>query len=287
MAIRKEQTIELSTKKTLEVHTECYDCANDVVEDCKNRPVRISGYRVSGSFKKDWEGVSTYDEALALLRDGYQSAVENFKNALKVSDKYGPRFAFENNVHGFAPIVPLAIKGIPTCMHNMTLRPLKAKVLDVYYDTGVIASYGPEQLIKAGETVLGTILELERMGYKFNLYAVQSYYGPSQKALDILCVKVKSSNTPLDLKRMAFPLVHPAFFRVIGFDWQGKSPVTRDIGCGRGKDFATNVSKEDVKMVITTTFGNNACYIPATTIMDSNYNKDVLKKIFTDVKPKK
>ena len=283
MAITKEKTIEVSKGKKLEVHAEFYTDANSVVEDCKYRPVRHSDYKVDKTFDKGWSGVSTYDEALELLRNGYQSAVEGFKNELKVAETYGPRFAFSNDVHGFAPIVPLAIKGIPTCMVNMTLRPLKAKVLDVYYDIGVIASYKPDQIIKAGQSVLGTIIELERMGYKFNLYAVQSYFGKSERALDMLCVKVKSSNTPLDLKRMAFPLVHPAFFRVIGFDWQGKSPITRYIGYGRGTDFIKNVTDSECKKTITEMFGTNACYITAVRVIDSEYDKEKLKEVFTSV----
>lgn len=286
-SIRKEKKVTLS-RDTLELHAEFYDNANDVVNDCRTRPLRHSDYNVGTSFRKSWEGVDSYDEALTLLKDGYQSAVESFRGELKAtSTNYTPRFKFSNDVYGFAPIVPLAINGIPTCMNNMTLRPIKAKVLDVYYDIGVIAKYTPEDIIKAGKSVLGTIIELERIGYRFNLYAVQSYYGPSQKAIDFLCVKVKSSNTPIDLKRMSFPLVHPAFFRVIGFDWQGKSPITRYVGGGRGKDFATQRGSDEVKAIVNEMFGNTACYISAAKVIDDGFNREKLKEVFTDVRPKK
>lgn len=285
ISVKKEKDIQLDSGKKLSFHAEFYEDANSVVEDCKSRAVRHSDYKIGTSFSSSWEGVSTYDEALNLLKNGYQSVVDNFRNELKVSDRYAPRFSFSNNVYGFAPIVPLAIKGIPTCMHNMEMRTLKAKVLDVYYDIGVIASYTAEQIVKAGQTVLGTILELERMGYRFNLFAVQTYY--KEGILDALCVKVKSSGTPLDLKRLSFPLVHPAFFRVIGFDWQGKSPVTRYIGGGRGKDFVDNVEKEDVRTVVKEMFGNTACYIAARTVIDNDYDREIIKEVFTDVTPKK
>lgn len=298
MSVKKEKRIDLSKSNILDIKAEFYDNANDVVEDCKSRKLRHSDYDVGTSFKSSWEGVKTYDEALDLLKNGYQSAVDSFRNELKVTGGIGPRFAFNNNVFGFVPVVPLALKGVPECMVNMTLRPLKAKVLDVYYDIGVIAKYSAEDIVKAGKAVLGTILELERQGYRFNLYAVQTYWGSGygrrfegtdndSSALDMLCVKVKSSNTPLDLKRMSFPLVHPAFFRVIGFDWQGKSPVTRYIGSGRGRDFATHYDAKQVKKVITELFGNNACYIAACKVIDSKFDREKLKEVFTDVSPRK
>lgn len=292
VSIKKEREIKLSSGENLSAHCEYYEDANSVVEDCKTRKVRHEDYDISGnSYDSSFEGVKSYDEALSLLKDGYQSVVDNFRNELKVSDRYSPRFAFSNNVYGFTPVVPLAIKGIPTCMRNMEMRPIKAKVLDIYYDIGVVASYTSDQIIKAGQTVLGTILELERMGYRFNLFATQTYFRESDShnnsILDILCVKVKSSNTPLDLKRLSFPLVHPAFFRVIGFDWQGKSPITRYIGGGRGTDFPTHVSDDDVRKTVKEMFSNTACYISARKVIDNNYNRDYIKGVFTDVTPKK
>lgn len=288
MSVRKEKVINAKGHK-FDTHVEIYNSAEEVVNDCKSRPVRISGYALDKrDFRKSWEGVSSYDEALSLMRDGYQPVVKAFSEELKVAPREGKRISFNNNIQGFAPIVPLALKCVPTCMIDMQMKPIKAKVLDVYYDMTAGCGHNSDEFIKAGKAVLGTIIELEKRGYKFNLYAVQSYYRGDKNTVDILCVKVKSSDRPLDLKRMSFPLTHPAFFRVIGFDWQGKSPITRDIGGTRGRAVSYDYSKEVVKELMAGVLGATACYISCAKFIDDGYNTNDLKEGFTNVgKPSK
>ena len=286
MAVRRDKVIEFSTgTDKLDARVEFYTCAEEVVTDCRNRKVHISEYTLKDKFSKGWEGVDSYDDALNLLRNGYQSSVEDFRKELSVAPKDGPRYSFKNNIQGFAPVVPLALKCVPNCMVDMRMKPIKAKVLDVYYDMTARCGTDPEDFIKAGKALLGSIIELEKQGYKFNLFAIQSYKGDSwgKDTVDILCVKIKSSNKPLDLKRMSFPLTHPAFFRVIGFDWQGKSPITRDIGCGRGCAMGYDYNQKELQTIATNLFGNNACYISCSNLIDSDYDKEELKKEFTDV----
>ena len=292
MSVKKEKIVPICERE-ISVHAEFYDAANEVVEDCRNRDVKIRDYSLSHKeFTKDWHGVNSYDEALELMRDGYQSSVENFRGELNVTPRDGTRFAFSNNIQGFAPVVPLALQNVPNSMLDMRMKPIKAKVLDVYYYITANCGKHPSQFIKAGKAVLGSIIELEKQGYRFNLYAVQTYYGTPEtgeggrKALDMLCVKVKSSNRPLDLKRMCFPLTHPAFFRVIGFDWESKSPITRDIGWGRGHAIGYDYSKEDLNAMFKSLFGNNACYLSCCKIIDRGYDRDSIKEAFLNEAPR-
>ena len=280
MAVRKDKIIKLGSGKEMDARAEFYTCAEEVVTDCRNRNLRIPGYDVDKSMSTSWEGVSSYDEALQLMRDGYSPVVDDFRNELKVTPKEGPRYSFKNAIQGFAPIVPLALKCVPNSMVDMHIKPIKAKVLDVYYDMTALAGTEANEFIKAGKSVLGTIIELEKQGYKFNLFAIQTYVSGGEGTVDTLCVKVKSSNKPLDLKRMSFPLTHPAFFRVIGFDWQGKSPITRDLGYGRGRDLGHEYDRKDLVTFATQMFGDNACYISCSNIIGSDYDRDMLKESF-------
>ena len=287
MAVQKEKTVKIEGN-TVNVRTEIYTSANQVVTDCKNRPVHIRYYDIkSESISKSWCGVESYDEALGLLNNGYQPTVDALKEELKVTPTEGPRISFRNELAGFAPVVPLALKGVPNCMVDMHMKPIKAKVLDVYYDMTASCGKSPEQFLKAGKVLLGAIISLEKQGYRFNLYAVQSYYGRENgRVADFLCVKVKSSDSPIDLKRMSFPLTHPAFFRVIGFDWQGKSPITRDIGYCRGQAIGYNYKMENITNdIIRPIFGNNAFYLSCAKLIDRDYNVDNVKKVFTNAKP--
>lgn len=286
MAVRKDRIIEFSNRHKLDARVEFYTCADEVVEDCRHRTTHISGYEVKDSrisSEPSFFGVKSYDEALSLLRNGYQAPVEEFREELKAELKDGPRFSFGNEIQGFAPVVPLALKCVPNCMINMHTKPIKTKVLDVYYDMTANCGTEVEEFLKAGKALLGAIIELEKAGYRFNLFAVQSYYGESRNTADFLCVKIKSSNKPLDLKRMSFPLTHTAFFRVIGFDWQGKSPITRDLGSGRGQDLGRHYNGAQLNKIAVDLFGNNACYIACSNIIDSDYDREALKERFTNV----
>lgn len=286
MAVRKDKVIEVDHTK-FDTKVEIYNSAEEVVNDCRNRPIRWSDYNIDRKeIKKSWQGVDSYDEALTLLKDGYQPVVEQFKEELKVAPKEGARISFYNNIQGFAPVVPLALKCIPNCMVDMSMKPIKAKVIDVYYDVVANAGVSPDQIIKAGKAILGTIIELEKQGYRFNLYAVQSYYGRDKKTVDFLCIKIKSSDRPMDLKRMSFPLTHPAFFRVIGFDWQAKSPIARYNGWGRGCAISREYGRNTIKELMTQVFGTTACYVSCAKFIEDNYNKDKLKEVFTNVSKK-
>jgi hypothetical protein len=82
----------------------------------------------------------------------------------------------------------------------------------------------------------------------------------------------------MDLKRMSFPLTHPAFFRVIGFDWQGKSPAAKYRGYGRGQPLKYSITKDQEKDFTKQVFGDNAVYIAGSRIIDQDekYIKEAL-----------
>ena len=164
------------------------------------------------------------------------------------------------------------------------MKPIKSKVLDVYYDMTCNCDITPEEMIRAGQAFLGTVIELEKQGYRFNLYGLQSYGTKWDGTYDLLCIKIKSSDRPIDLKRISFPLTHPAFFRVIGFDWEGKSPITRDIGTGRGRAMGYEFSKNELRQIAKEMYGDNACYVSCSKVISSRFDKESLKEDFTNDK---
>ena len=281
--LKKGIKINFESGKRFKVNLELYGSAQEVVRDCQKRTVRGDGYEDmrTENIHDDWHGVNNYDEALRLMETGYQPTVDKLKSALK-ANVFGEqkRIKFENNVHGFVPIVPLAMKGVPNSMVNMTMKPIKAKVVDVYYDITDSCGTSIQTMTKSGQKLLGAIIELEKQGYKFNLYAIQSY--TDSRGADVLCVKIKSSNAPLDIKRMSFPLTHPAFFRVIGFDWQGKCPIARYIGYGRGHALTREITDKEASEMIRQLFGKNAIYIAGKRIKDKD--EDYIKEVLTNEK---
>lgn len=250
------------------VNIEFYNSALEVVEHCKTRTI------TSGCFDDksketfgSWEGVKTYDEALDYLKNGYQPTVDKLQDTLKASRKGdAKRIKFENTIAGFAPIVPLALMGVPNSMIGMTMKPIKCKVVDIYYDMTCSCGTSSETIIENGQKLLAAIMSLEQQGYKFNLYAVQGY--SNSESADMLVVKVKSSSTPLDLKRMSFPLTHTAFFRIIGFDWYSRFPKgTYRSGYGHAlkHEFKGQEMTDFTKQIL----GNNAIFLRGENIKDN------------------
>ena len=272
-----KKTINTSGHKRYAVNVERYESAQEVVKHCKERSITDSHFNdISKECFGSWEGVKSYDEALDLLKNGYQPTVDALKDTVKANKLAdGKRISFMNDIQGFAPIVPLALKGIPQSMVNMTMKPIKCKVIDVYYDMTTNCGTDSETIIKNGQKLLGAIMALESQGYKFNLYAVQTY--SDEDSVDTLVVKVKSSSTPTDLKRMSFPLTHTAFFRVIGFDWYSKTPNGK-YRCGYGKALRFTMGGKEINEFATQIFGKNALLISGRHIQERSdeYIKEVL-----------
>lgn len=266
-----------SKEKEYPFRIESFDSAMEVAETCKSRKMNETGfYDVSKKKMGSFEGVRSYGEALGLLRDGYQGTVDAMKGVFRANKSgSGTRFAFQNAVAGFAPVVPLALKGVPNSMISMSMKPIKAKVIDIYYDMTNNCSVESKDIIKSGQAMLGTIIELERQGYRFNLYAVQTY--SDTEGCDMLVVKVKSAQQPVDLKRISFPLTHTAFFRVIGFDWYSKMPGSH-FKPGYGHALAFEFKKQELDNICRSLFGRNAVWFSGKEILnkDKEYIKEVI-----------
>lgn len=266
-----------SHEKAYNMMIERYDSVQEVVKHCKERKITNMSFDDKSKERMgEWEGVKSYQEALDLLNNGYQPTVEALNNAIKIN-KYGngKRISFRNDVHGFAPIVPLALKGVPQTMVNVHMKPIKCKVIDVYYDMTTNCGTDSDTIIKNGQKLLGAIIALEQQGYKFNLYATQSY--SNGKDADVLVVKVKSSNSPIDLKKMSFPLTHTAFFRVVGFDWYSKTPKGK-YRAAYGHALSYEFRENELESIGKQMFGDNALYISGNRIQhkDEEYIKEVL-----------
>lgn len=81
-----------------------------------------------------------------------------------------------------------------------------------------------------------------------------------QASADLLFIKTKNSNSPLDLRRISFPLCHTAFTRVICFDWYSKFPqgIYRD---GYGTTLLGTLGRAASESLIKKIFGPSSVYI--------------------------
>lgn len=263
--------------KRFDIHMERFESADETVKANDSREFCGCVWRnVREDPKGGWSGVKNYAEAVELMRTGYQPTVDAMKGVWKNRSGEVMRFQFKNEIVGFAPVVPLAMKGVPNCMINMRMTPIKAKVLDIYYDITSSAGTDSDKIIEVGRSILGAIIELEQQGYRFNLYGVQTY--SDSDSCDMLVVKLKSAGQPLDLKRVSFPLTHTAFFRVFGFDWYSRVPGGKYRG-GYGHAIGYNYDERALNDMAKQVFGRNSVYLAAAHMLkkDTNEIKEVIR----------
>lgn len=282
---------QLKSANGYKIMCEQYNSAAEVVADCRTRKITDRSFDDMndgslGGHSEEWCGVKSYDEALEYLEKGYQPVVDQLKSAIKADlTGKGKRISFHNDIVGYAPIVPLAIMGVPNAMVNSHMKTIKAKVIDVYYDGTFSGGVSSDTIIKTGQKVISVILQLEQQGYRFNLYQVQSYSNSSN--CDMMIVKLKDAAQPIDLKRISFPLTHTAFLRVIGFDWYSKTPKgTYREGYGHAVWYENRIRNKLLEM-FKEMFGSNAVYISGTNILnEGDKGEKYLKEVFTKCEKK-
>lgn len=278
-SIQKQFKISTSNHKDYEIISEEYNSAMDVANDCETRKITNHNFE-NVKYKDDWDwrGVKNYDEAIDLLKNGYIDKVEKIQKEINKSViGQSKRITFHNDIVGYAPIVPLAILGVPNSMINSKMKPIKAKVIEICYDVGCSAYVDSNDIIRVGLAFLKIIANMEMQGYRIKLTAVQGY--SNHKVLNLLRINLKSANQPLDLKRISFPIIHTGFFRVIGFDWFSKTPHGKYIGGGYGKPItATFSDKKDLREFVNQVFDKNTVYIAARWFVDVS-DKNLENKI--------
>lgn len=276
----------LKSANGYKIMCERYDSAAEVVADCKVRKITdrmfhdMADGNLGGKDKK-WCGVDSYEQALEYLEKGYQPGVDKLKFAIKANlSGNGKRISFHNDIVGYAPVVPLAIMGVPNAMVNSHMKQIKTKVVDVYYDGVFGCGVSSENIIKTGSKVIAAILQLEQQGYRFNLSQVQSY--SNEKDCDMMTVKLKDAAQPLDLKRISFPLTHTGFFRVIGFDWYSRTPKARYRACyGHAIGYEGSV-KSKLPAMFKEMFGENAVFVSGAELLQKGeLGEEYLKEVFT------
>ena len=278
-SIQKQFKISTSNHKDYEIISEEYNSAMDVANDCETRKITNHNFKnVKYEDNWDWRGVKNYDEAIDLLKNGYIDKVEKIQKEINKSViGQSKRITFHNDIVGYAPIVPLAILGIPNSMINSKMKPIKAKVIEICYDIGCSAFVNSDDIIRVGLAFLKIIANMEMQGYRIKLTAVQGY--STNSILNLLRINLKSANQPLDLKRISFPTIHTGFFRVIGFDWFSKTPHGKYIGSGYGYPITSTFSnKKDLREFVNQVFGKNTVYIAARWFVDVS-DKNLENKI--------
>lgn len=243
------------------VTLERFSSADEIVRVSETRKIRscYASDDVRERCRMSFHGVNSFDEATELLRYGYNPFVKKMQAKIDFTAKGdGVKTAFRNDVVGFAPIVPLAIKGVPNCMINSYKAPVKNKVVNIYFDKVAVCDKSTSQIEEACSRFMSALINVEMQGYRVNLTITEAHADGNK--VDMMALKVKDANTPLDLQRISFPLAHVAFFRAIGFDWFMRCPDAKITAYGLGHNMGRDYSHEDITKAYEEIF-NEKCIV--------------------------
>lgn len=266
--IREYKPRALDGKTTITV--ERFSSAEEIVREGDKRKLRDCYKRKNPRSNLDsWNGVDSWEEATNLLTYGYKPFVSKMQTKIDFTARGdGVKTSFRNEVVGFAPVVPLAMIGVPNCMINTYKQPVKNKVIDIYFDKVAVASHSSREIEDACSKFMSALINVEMQGYRVNLFITEAH--SDRPKVDMMCLKVKDANSPLDLQRISFPLAHPAFFRVIGFDWFMRCPSAKVTASGLGTNMGREYSKEEIVKSYEEIFGGKCVVFEMEDIINRN-----------------
>ena len=198
-------------------------------DDAYNKKSSIS----FGSFV----GASSWEEIDKMLINGWDSPVPDMKKmfdekSMKVSER-NRRVQF-SSVQGYAPIVAHAVMNLPNSMIDCRQEKRKTKILNFVIMIDRACSVEADEIKRKMSEQLAGIARLERdLGYRCRISVAFAAFGDcpdDDETYVAAVVKIKDESQPFDIKRVAFPIVHPAMLRAYMFAWEGTLTSAESLG---------------------------------------------------------
>ena len=188
------------------------------------------------SNKDRFTGTHSYEEAEDLLLHGWdemaKELTEKLGNIKANSNKYKNKTIY--NVSGYQACVPRYLQGIPTNMISNKRIVTKQKVLNITKDFGYSRKVSSRTIKEESIKVLKLINQLELQGYRCNVDICFVNKHNRGNTYDCISIRIKNASQKMNIKKMAFPLVHPSMFRRIMFGLMERLPECENYGYGYG-----------------------------------------------------
>jgi hypothetical protein len=174
--------------------------------------------KCTGLDEKEFSGTYNFDEAMGLVTNGWPEGRAKLMTAMaaaQTSTVFTPSLVMD--VAGAYPIAALAAAGDPCSM--VDLAPVEDRVRPIVrllVQRAGAAAYSVEEFTNYGAAIMSYIEGLEAAGFRCEVTVC--FASDFRSDGDQFCtVVVKRAEEPIEIDRMAFVMVHPAFFRRIAF----------------------------------------------------------------------
>lgn len=189
---------------------------------------------------KHWTKTESFEEAVSLFKNGWSDMATKLVQKLKVIEsKTEPTMKPRNklDVCGYQAIVPLYLQGVPNCMVNKKMVPVKQKVITLNKSLDYNGGTSSDKIVEESIKAMQIVKKLEAQGFRCNLnicLGTSAGWGKDAKQF-IIKVRIKSANEKLNVSKLAFPLVHPSMLRRLFFRFIEVYPnVTKNFVSGYG-----------------------------------------------------
>lgn len=196
-----------------------YQSINDLEHDIFSKEVNnlFKGRLLSSiTGDKNFTGTNNLQEALRLLKEGWDSGAEKLTEDLKVANLSTHKREVKKAVYdivGFQASVPRYLQGVPTSMINKRNVQQKAKIITLIKSCSYSAKVGQDMIFADSVRFLRVVQTLESQGYRVNIYS--AFHAECEDESIFVQTKIKSANERLNISKMAFALAHPSFLRRI------------------------------------------------------------------------
>lgn len=222
-------------------------------------------------FTKMFNGFGTVEELMEMSKIGTDKHTANIvKNKIKVDSPIKVEKIISerrNSYCGGRVSVPRYLDGRPDCMIKNKRSPVRSNILKIAIDVATDASANKKYMIDIGSELINILQAIEKSGYKIEIYsgctskikminltpAGSRFFNiessPAEDTYLLCMTRVKKDNEPFNIRKIAYPIVEPAFFR--GELFQYLSYFSKRWGIGVTPDH--HISKE----LISKSFGKD------------------------------
>lgn len=179
----------------------------------------VSNFLPDSYFNQKWYGVESVEEAMTLLDTGDAKKAAEIKaqGEILAEKTCGRAPRIETAVVGCLPCVPNYLRGVPNAMYRVRTEHRDTPVIDIYLSLTFYDGMNTDKVAMAAAKVANVIAATEMAGVRVNLYAVCAGRDGSKEWG--FSVRLKDSDTPLNLLNVGFALCNRAFFRVCFLMW--------------------------------------------------------------------
>lgn len=221
------------TENGYDTLVECFDSPAEFMNVMKTRDTgAYDTFNRERPHNSRWAGYTNTQDMLEKFQAFRVDAtkLKPIKTAFHKADNgedYQRRIEMYRTCGGFRPCIPAYLNGDPMDMYNVRILKKPIKTFRLYLNTSSGGESTTQEIINAGTALIRAISAIEKRGDRVELRAGwlakdSNRNGPLLYGMSLL---LKRADQPMDIARIAWPAVNPAFLRGVCQGWADRTGV--------------------------------------------------------------